>query len=165
MWHLLSSIALPQGSTQPLSVTRHTIPFPRGVFRTVIADSKQAVPGTRIDSPGFGASGCQWQVALYPFGGNADPSYAGRVGVYLKMLQPEGSRMEVDASFAMTLNVVPTVAVTDDAAEAREVARRGVVFRCGMTFCPAEEAGESVGRCEDWACRSAHRTLDWQLSV
>ena len=42
--------------------------------------------------------------------------------------------------------------------EAREAARRGVAFRGGMTFCPAEEAGESVGRCEDWACRPAHRT-------
>ena len=39
-----------------------------------------------------------------------------------------------------------------------QAARRGVAFRGGMTFCPAEEAGESVGRCEDWACRPAHRT-------
>ena len=76
--------------------------------------------------------------------------------------QPEGSRIEVDASFTMTLNVIPAEQVAavgagvDD--EAREAARRGVAFRGGMTFCPAEEAGESVGRCEDWACRPAHRT-------
>ena len=160
MWHLLSSIALPQ----PLSVTRHTIPFPRGVLRKFIADTERAVPGTRIDSPGFIVNGCEWQVALYPFGGNADPSYAGRVGVYLRMLQQDGSRMEVDASFTMTLNVIPAarVAVADDTdvdAEAREAARRGAALLGGMTFCPAEEAGESVGRCEDWACRPAHRTL------
>ena len=151
MWHLLSFIALPQ----PLSVTQHTIPFPCGVLRKFIADNERAVPGTRIDSPGFMANGCQWQIALYPYGGNADPSYAGRVGVYLRVLQPEGdSRMEVDASFAMTLTVVPAVmaavAHTDVDAETKEAVRRGVVFRCGMTFCSAEEAGESVGRCEDW---------------
>jgi len=109
-------------------------------------------------------------VALYPFGGNADPSYAGRVGVYLRMLQQDGSRMEVDASFTMTLNVIPAarVAVADDTdvdAEAREAARRGAALLGGMTFCPTEEAGESVGRCEDWVCRPAHRTLDWQLSI
>ena len=160
MWHLLSSIALPQ----PLSVTQHTVPFPRGVLRKFIADTERAVPGTRIDSPGFIANGCEWQVALYPFGGNADPSYAGRVGVYLRMLQQDGSRMEVDASFTMTLNVIPAarVAVAEDTdvdAEAREAARRGAALLGGMTFCPAEEAGESVGRCEDWACRPAHRTL------
>ena len=158
MWHLLSSIALPQ----PLSVTRHTIPFPRGVLRKFIADTERAVPGSRIESPVFDSNDCEWQVTLYPFGGNADPSYAGRVGVYLRMIQPEGSRIEVDASFTMTLNVIPAEQVAavgagvDD--EAREAARRGVAFRGGMTFCPAEEAGESVGRCEDWACRPAHRT-------
>ena len=158
MWHLLSSIALPQ----PLSVTRHTIPFPRGVLRKFIADTELSVPGTKIESPGFVANGCEWQVALYPFGGNADPSYAGRVGVYLRMIQQDGSRMEVDTSFTMALNVIPAAMVAvvgaDVDAEAREEARRGAALIGGMTFCPAEEAGESVGRCEDWACRPAHRT-------
>ena len=158
MWHLLSSIALPQ----PLSVTRHTIPFPRGVVRKFIADTERAVPGTKIESPGFVANGCEWQVALYPFGGNADPSYAGRVGVYLRMLQQEGPAMEVDTSFTMALNVIPAAMVAvvgaDVDAEAREEARRGAALIGGMTFCPAEEAGESVGRCEDWVCRPAHRT-------
>ena len=153
MWHLLLSIGLPQ----PVSTTRRLIPFPRGVLRKFLDDKERAVPGTRIDSPGFDMAGYYWQVTLYPFGGNADPTYAGRVGVYLKLLQPGGDGRipaEVDTSFEMTLNVLRADALaaaeTEADAEAREAARRGTVFRCGMTFCPASEAGESSGRCEDW---------------
>lgn len=156
MWHLLlsSSIGLPQ----PISTTRRLIPFPRGVLRKFLDDKERAVPGTRIDSPGFDMDGYYWQVTLYPFGGNADPTYAGRVGVYLKLLQPGGdgrTPAEIDTSFEMTLNVVRSDALASAAEadaddESREAARRGTVFRCGMTFCPASEAGESSGRCEDW---------------
>ena len=89
----------------PASI-RKTVRFPRGVLRKFLADSERAVPGTRIDSPTIEADGLLWQVSLYPFGGNAEPSYAGRVGVYLRLLQFEGSMTEVDANFAMSLTVI-----------------------------------------------------------
>ena len=65
---------------------RQTIPFPRPVIKKFLADEARAVPGTKIESPPFEAFENQWQLNLYPFGGNADPYFAGRVGVYLRLL-------------------------------------------------------------------------------
>ena len=124
--------------------TQRTVLFPKSVLARFLADSDKAVPGTRVESPPFEACGCNWQIALYPFGGNADASFAGRVGVYLKLLEQE----EVDATFALRLQILPNDEATDEAA--RDAATRGLTFRCGMTFCSASEAGETVGRCEDW---------------
>ena len=132
-----------------LALYRKTIPFPRRVLAKFLADEAKAVPGTRIDSPTFRACGHDWQVSLYPFGGNADPYFAGRVGVYLKLLQPADSgKVEVDASFSLTLRTLPTAAAGQT--EHDKSTQRGICFRCGMTFCDAAEAGSSVGRCEDW---------------
>jgi len=119
------------------------------VLAKFLADEAKAVPGTRIDSPTFRACGHDWQVSMYPFGGNADPYFAGRVGVYLKLLQPADSgKIEVDASFSLTLRTLPTAAAGQTEHDAST--QRGICFRCGMTFCDAAEAGNSVGRCEDW---------------
>ena len=83
---------------------------------------------------------------MYPFGGNAERDYAGRVGLYLRLLQPPGApNVECDATFSLTLRCL-----TDESASPPATSQRGVAFRCGMTFCPASEAGNSVGRCEDW---------------
>ena len=117
--------------------TRRTLSFPRHAL--VGADGK---PGVRLDSKPFADSGGRsWQVSLYPWG--AGTSYAGRVGVYLKLLG--ASATEVDATFSLRLAVL-----ADGAASEAEPAGRGLEFRCGMTFCGAAEALESVGRCEDW---------------
>lgn len=143
-------LGLPRAQQVPTSLphtTRHTIPFPRSVLAKFLADSDGAVPGTRIESPPFESSGCRWQVALYPFGGNADKSFAYRVGIYLRLLP--SSNQEVDVTFALRLLMLPNTTFTDDTNE-RESALRGINFRCGMTFCTPSEAGQSVGRCEDW---------------
>ena len=65
--------------------TERTVLFPRAVLQRFRADQERAVPGTCVESPPWtDAGGNRWQVNLYPFGGNADPAFAGRVGVYLK---------------------------------------------------------------------------------
>lgn len=116
---------------------RKSIPFPS------LAESlsHKAVPGTKLVSPPFEAGGSSWEVALYPFG--VGDSYANRVGVYLKLAGK--SATEVDATFALQLQVMPSHEAPQDQSTAR-----GLRFECGMTFCPAREASESVGRCEDW---------------
>lgn len=132
------------------TTVRRTIPFPKSVLAKVLADPDKAVPGTRVESPPFmDDNGCSWQVLLYPFGGNADPNFSGRVGVYLKSLDAE---RETDATFCVRLKVLPGGSMTESAedGDGDDDTVRGLSFRCGMTFCPASEAGESVGRCEDW---------------
>ena len=146
LWAVASAVAV----AVPGSLQRITVPFPRRVLQRFLAD-EAAVPGTRIDSPPFEAGGCRWQVSLYPFGGNADPSFAGRTALYLRHMPdaPEGDAQEVDATFSLKLLVRPMGVEAED--EAKTLARqRGLTFNCGMTFCPAAEAGESVGRCNDW---------------
>ena len=140
MWPVLFSIGL----LQPIATLREVVPFPKAVLAKLLANQNQAVPGTRVESPLItDSSGGTWQVNLYPFGGNADPNFAGRVGVYLRTLDSGG---ETDATFALNLHVLPgaTSLATDSST------CRGLTFRCGMTFCAQTEAGESVGRCEDW---------------
>lgn len=128
---------------------RKSIAFPG--LRDIIASSNKAVPGTRIPSSPFEVAGVMWEVALYPYG--AGESYANRVGVYLKLLDVT-SRKEVDATFALNLRVLTEdwAAAADDNTDDvnDDTTRRGLAFRCGMTFCGADEAGESIGRCEDW---------------
>ena len=84
---------------------------------------------------------------LYLFG--AGESYADRVGVYLKR---SGAGSETDASFEMKLQLLPPggPAAYEDPAVRGAECLRGLVFKCGMTFCDAREAGETTGRCEDW---------------
>ena len=125
-------------STAPLAIDRRTIPFPRRLLRQFFQDSPQ--PGTRIDSPPFSVSGSRWIVSLYPCGASADPTYSGRSAIYLRWLQPDdrvSAATEVDASFSLQMCTAEGEAL-------------GTRFACGMTFCGAIEAGESVGRCEDW---------------
>ena len=131
---------------QPVTTSR-TIPFPRKTLAQFLSNEGTAVPGAHIDSPPFAAGGSKWQVLLYLFG--AGESYAGRVGVYIKRLAAE--RIEVDASFELSLQVLPDAATLgEDPTTSEDSCRRGLEFKCGMTFCDAKEAGESVGRCEDW---------------
>ena len=144
----------------PLSVERRSIPFPRKVLSDFL-NRESSSPGARIDAPPFSSCGAQWQVSLYPLGSSA--SSAGSMGVFLRLLQPEGAKQECDASFTMQLRVTEecdaAFTLQPGADEADEAAsRRGFEFRCGMTFCNAEEAGETVGRCADWGahvCSSA----------
>ena len=79
---------------------RKSIPFPS------LAESlsHKAVPGTKLVLPPFEAGGSSWEVALYPFG--VGDSYANRVGVYLKLAGK--SATEVDATFALQLQVMPS---------------------------------------------------------
>ena len=130
----------------PPTAHRQIIPFPRRVLAEFLADSERAVPGTRIDSPPFEAGGHRWLLSLYPFGGNADPYFAGRIGLYLKLDETKGApSREVDAVFSLKLRTLVEGEVPDDATN-----QRGLAFRCGMTFCAADEAGNSVGRANDW---------------
>ena len=90
---LLSAIVFGLAGIAPVRFQR-TIPFPRKVLARFLVDETTAKPGTRIDSPTFEAGGSRWQLNLYPLGGNADPYFAGRVGLYLRLLQPEMERIE-----------------------------------------------------------------------
>ena len=141
----------------PTSV-RRTIAFPRNAL--VGDDGKAASKiGVRVDTPPFEAGGRSWQLSMYPCG--IGESYANRVGLYLKLVGA-GTR-EVDTTFSLSLR---RLAADDAAAEAAvdddddyvaqaastdvQAGRLGLKFRCGMTFCEAGEALESVGRCVDW---------------
>jgi signal peptidase I len=136
-------VAISSLNVSPMAAVRRTVPFPKRVLEKVVENN--AVPGTAVESPPFVDDGGHlWQVVLYPFGGNADPNFSGRVGVYLRSLDAQS---ETDATFTMGLRVLPS----PDALESiGDDASRGLTFKCGMTFCTASEAGESVGRCEDW---------------
>ena len=141
----LSHLSLPRRT--PIAELTKTIPFTRRTLARLLADETTSTPGARIDSPPFEAGGSSWQVQLYLLG--AGECYADRVGVYIKRLA--GGGKEVDATFAMSLQVLPSPAALEVAPAARAPGCvRGSTFRCGMTFCEAKEAGESVGRCDDW---------------
>jgi signal peptidase I len=144
---VLVALLLPWARPQPTAL-RKSVAFPRTVLAQFLSDEKRAVPGTRIDSPPFEANdGNCWQVSLYPFGGNG--AYADRVGVYLRLLQPKDRSIEVDASMSVTLRCGSSEVVVQQQQATHET-QRGLTFRCGITFCPAAEAGSSVGRAEDW---------------
>lgn len=140
MIQIFYSVILPSLVLPP--AVRTSISFPS--LAEVCRDNDKAVPGTKLVSPPFEVGGSSWQVALYPYG--VGDSYANRVGVYLKLA---GKSEEVDATFALQLQMKPSHAAPDDPSTAR-----GLRFQCGMTFCDAREAGESVGRCEDWGAHT-----------
>ena len=143
-------VQLALATVQPIQQFRRAIPFPRRVLAKFLADPVRAVPGTKIASPPFEAGGSTWQVELYPFGGNADASFAGRVGLYLRMVQG-APKTEADVTFSLVLRCLPPEAVAETADfDFAPATQRGLAFRCGMTFCEAAEAGNSIGRCEDW---------------
>ena len=143
---MLAVLHLALALVQPLQSIRKTIPFPQRVLAEFLAGDNK--PGSRIDSPVFECGGSSWQLALYPLGASADPYYANRVALYLKLLQPESARkVEVDATFELTLRCLPAAAATTEHSDASQ---RGAAFKCGMTMCTEAEAGSSVGRCEDW---------------
>lgn len=119
----------------PAITERRTVPFPKRVLREYFEDPQ---PGKRIDSPPFVVDGSRWLVSLYPNGGN--PSYDGLVGLYLRLLQPEGgSPLTPSDAEALTTECDATFSLQLRADDGEKLGSR---FGCGMTFCCAAEAGE-----------------------
>ena len=166
----------------PAITERRTVPFPKRVLREYFEDPQ---PGKRIDSPPFVVDGSRWLVSLYPNGGN--PSYDGLVGLYLRLLQPEGgSPLTPSDAEALTTECDATFSLQLRAEDGEKLGSR---FSCGMTFCCAAEAGEcelppsnprdlrrpavsrelsavlaAVGRCEDWGAH-VYATTGLQYEV
>ena len=142
LFRVAATVHLGEGRLGSALVDAHdTIP-PRRTLARFLADEETAKPGARIDAPPFDAGGSSWQVQLYLLG--AGESYADRVGLYIKRL-PSAASTEVDASFSMSVQMLPDPAALEVApAERAADCLRGNIFRCGMTFCDAREAGESV---------------------
>ena len=149
---VLSALVLPYAcALQPAAIAfeRRMVKFPRNILTQFFQNPQ---PGTRIDSPSFEVSGSRFRVELYPCGGNADPDYSSRVGLYLRWLPPgdddAAGPTEVDTTFALSLQTLPAAAPANGTvADGEEL---GWKFQCGMTFCNFNEAGETTGRCEDW---------------
>jgi len=115
---------------------------------------RSALPGTALASEPFECGGEDWRVSLYPRG--SDFRRAGRVGAYLRLDRP--GETEVDVSFSISLaaaGLLPSGRESEAWDWKTSECATGGVFRCGMTFTPAAEAVESVGRACDWGAHLA----------